>query len=168
MSHVKHHYLVDAYNLLFRYGHKKRSSLEENRKALIQDINTAAQALNLDITLVFDGKGDHLPYALRSHIDALTIVYTPSHQTADEYILQEVEMSNHPSTITVVSNDTELACKSALHGAQALSLKAFIHRIEKKQLQKKQRHAVTIEPQDSAQHIARLLALFEKELRDRS
>jgi predicted RNA-binding protein with PIN domain len=117
---------------------------------------------------VFDGKGEHLPHALKSHIDALTIVYTPARQTADEYILQEVETSNHPSDLTVVSNDSELICKSALHQAKTLSLKEFIQSIEKKNIQKRKRLTTSSSQEDSPYHIARLLVIFEQQLKDKN
>ncbi len=52
------HYLVDGYNLLFRF--LKANPLEKTRQAMIEELNTAVSELNLSVTLVFDGGKDSL------------------------------------------------------------------------------------------------------------
>lgn len=155
------HYLIDAYNLLFR-GPKNRKSLEENRKQLIEEINQAANRLSISITLVFDGSSEEIPR--KGHFDSIAIVYTPLKQTADEYILQEVEMTKHPSSITVVSNDSELTRKCSALRAKVQTLHeflAFCHKKKKKRSSHLKKHV-----HDTPYEIARLLALFEKKLFD--
>ena len=154
------HYLVDAYNLLFRIQ-KKIPKLEECRKLLIEQINEAADRLNLTITLVFDGADAHLPYSLRSHFDAIALVYTPEHQTADEYIIQEVTDSRHPSTITVVSNDRDLIQKCRLFKAHSQTIESFFGLLVKKEKKHKKRQSPPGICIESSSEFNRLLAIFE-------
>ena len=157
------HYLVDAYNLLFRIK-KAVSNLEECRKLLIEQINEAADTLNLNITLVFDGAQPHLSYP--SHFDAITLVYTPQQQTADEYIIQEVTESHHPSTITVVSNDRELIIKCRLHKAHTQTIEDFFILLIKKEKKHKQRQSLPQTSIESSAQFNRLLTIFELRLKE--
>ncbi len=151
------HYLVDAYNLLFRVQ-KKVTSLEKNRRALISYLNEAAEQLHLNLTLVFDGSKETLSYPLRAHFDAVALVYAP--QSADTYILQEVEESRHPAKITVVSSDRELTRRCSLYGAEVQTIEAFLQRLIRKEKQR----ATPRPMQESSAQFARLLALFEQRL----
>lgn len=152
-------YLIDAYNLLFRSPRDKKKSLEENRRKLIHIINEQASLLHLDITLVFDGEEE----GLTAHFDAVAIVYTSSHQTADDYILQQVQQLPYPANITVVSNDSGLIRSCRACRSHTMSLEAFMSTLVKK---KKKREKPLPVFQDSTREIARLLAIFEGKLQD--
>jgi predicted RNA-binding protein with PIN domain len=154
------HYLVDAYNLLFRTL-KKRGSLEKSRQILIAELNNLISTLSLYVTLVFDGADEHLPS--RGHYDAIEIIYTSKSQTADEYIFNEVKHSRTPDQIIVVTNDRELSGKCRQHLAQTLTIDTFLHLLSKKRTKKKRK---TSPPafRDSDRELARLLILFEKRM----
>lgn len=158
------HYLVDAYNLLFRTL-KKRGPLEKKRQSLIAELNSSISHLNLNVTLVFDGSQDCLPASTRGHFDAVEIVYTSKSLTADEYISEEVFNSNTPSQITVVTNDRELANRCKTQRAKILAIDEFLCFLMKKKAKK---NKFARNPQaafrDSDPEIARLLAIFEKKL----
>jgi predicted RNA-binding protein with PIN domain len=158
------HYLVDAYNLLFRTL-KKRRSLEKSRQSLIEQLNEAISQLSLHITLVFDGAEEHLPLPTRGHFDAIEIVYTPKGQTADEYILEEVSLSRSPSQLTIVTNDRELAGRCRQYRAGTQTIDEFLLFLSKKKVRKKA--LVTARDRvfrDSDPEIARLLMIFEKKM----
>lgn len=158
------HYLVDAYNLLFRFL-KKGKSLEDRRRQLIEEINRAAQALNLQITLVFDGADDYQSYPTRGHFDCLELVYTSKNKTADEYISEEVIHSKNAAEITVVTNDRELASRCKDHHAKIKTIDGFIGFLSKKKAKKKKSSPSTSRIfNESSSEFARLLAIFEKRL----
>lgn len=159
------HYLVDAYNLLFRIQ-KKIPKLEECRKLLIEQINEAADRLSLTITLVFDGAEPHMPSPLRAHFDAIALVYTPEHQTADEYIIQEVTDSRHPAAITVVSNDRELIQKCRLHKAHTQTIETFFSQLIKKDKKQKKRQSAPGLFSESSHEFNRLLTIFELRVKE--
>lgn len=158
------HYLVDAYNLLFRTL-KKRRSLEKNRQSLIEELNAVAAELNLHVTLVFDGAEEHLPWPTRGHYDALEIVYTSKSQTADEYIYEEVALSRSPAQLTVVTNDRELSGRCHQHRAKTMAIDEFLHFLSKKKIKKKRSKTSRGRAfRDSDPEIARLLLIFEKRM----
>ncbi len=156
------HYLVDAYNLLFRTS-KKGGPLEKSRQKLIEEINAIASRAKLCITLVFDGAEQHLPYSSRGHFDAIELVYTSKSLTADEYISKEVIDSNTPSQITVVTNDRELSIRCRNCSAKTQTIDAFITFLKKKETKtKKSLKSPTFK--DSPLEINRLLMIFEKKM----
>ena len=159
---MRSHYLIDAYNLLFR-SPKNKKSLEENRRSLIEEINTIAELLSLTVTLVFDGASEEMPR--QNHFQNIAIIYTSHKQTADEYILEEVEMAKRPSAITVVSSDSELTGKCKQLRAKVQTLRQFLDLCHKKKTKRSQSQAK--HPEDSPYEIARLLAIFEKKLSER-
>jgi predicted RNA-binding protein with PIN domain len=157
------HYLVDAYNLLFRTL-KKRSSLEKSRQSLIQELNEIIAEINLHVILVFDGAEEHLPLPTKGHFDAIEIIYTSKNQTADEYIYEEVTLSRTPAQLTVVTNDRELTGRCHQHRAKTMTIDEFLHLLFKKKTKKK-KHLKTSHDRafrDSDPEIIRLLLIFEK------
>ncbi len=119
--------------------------------------------LQLDVTLVFDGKQKEFSEAIRGHLDQLEVIYTPHHQTADEYILREIEDASSPNEETVVSSDRELTGKAKQKGAHAQSIESFLSFLTKK---RKKITAKRARPFcDSPAHIARLQKAFEEKLR---
>jgi predicted RNA-binding protein with PIN domain len=158
------HYLVDAYNLLFR-SLKKRGPLENTRQKLISELNEVVSQLNMQVTLVFDGADEHLPHSTRGHFDALQIVYTPKSKTADEYISEEVAISKAPASITVVTNDRELAHRCKAYRAKIQTIDQFLAFLMKKKAKKKKLSSNSAKAfRDSDPEIARLLTIFEKKV----
>ncbi len=157
------HYLIDGYNLLFRIA-KSRRSLEKKRLELISDLNDAIAPLRIGATLVFDGADEHIAYATRARFDALDIVYTTKALSADEWILDYLEQTAHPSQYTVVSNDRELLGRSKLLQAETLNLNQFMDLLQKKQARKKRAGTRVGTLKASDRELARLLLIFEKRL----
>jgi predicted RNA-binding protein with PIN domain len=158
------HYLVDAYNLLFRTL-KKSSSLEKSRQFLIEELNTIVAEINLHVTLVFDGAEEHIPLPTRGHYDAIEIVYTSKSQTADEYIYEEITLSRSPAQLTVVTNDRELSGRCYQHRAKTMTIDQFLHFLSKKKIKKKRLKTSHRQAfRDSNPEIARLLLIFEKRM----
>lgn len=158
------HYLVDAYNLLFRTL-KKRGPLEKSRQLLIEELNDAIKRVNLNVTLVFDGSQEHLRQPTRGHFDAIEVVYTSKGQSADEYISDEVMLAKNPSQLTVVTNDRELAGRCKQSRAKILSIDEFIAFLLKKKIKKKKQSANPDKAfRDSDPEIARLMLIFERKL----
>ncbi len=158
------HYLVDAYNLLFRIL-KKRGPLEKNRKRLIEELNRPISKFNMHVTLVFDGAEEHLLLPSRGHFDAIELVYTPKCTTADEYIIDVVSHAKSPEQMTVVSNDRELARKCHAYRAHTLTIDAFLSLLSKKEAKKSRGKKTPSTPlQESSAEFARLLLIFEKRM----
>ena len=117
--------------------------------------------LNLNVTIVFDGRQKDPPEAIRGHLDQLEVIYTPEHQTADAYILHELDLSSNLNEETVVSSDRELTGIAKQKGARVLSVEQFLARIAKKK-KKSQPPKKTF--QDTDANIERLRQIFEDKL----
>lgn len=157
------HYFIDGYNLLFRIT-KEYEEMKAQQKPIMLALNQWAEELQLNLTLVFDGKQKDPAEAIRGHLDQLEVIYTPLHQTADEYILKELEQCAIPQEETVITSDRDLATKSKLTGAHAKSIEGFLAFLSKKRhkVKVKQRRPVSESPRE----LMRLQKVFEEKLKN--
>lgn len=159
------HYFIDGYNLLFRILGNPRP-LQRSRQHVIASINEKVSLLKLNATLVFDGASEEHAQNSRGHFDVLEIIYTSKAQSADDYILEEIQQSSTPSQETIVTSDRELALRCKNLGAKIKSIESFLEWIEKKC--KKDKAAKRPSPKkgfkESDFHFTRLLKIFEKRL----
>ena len=151
------HYWIDGYNLLFHLP-KTEDSFEEKRRILIFKINEQIKKFSLTATVVFDASDPSQNFDTRSHYDSLEIIYTHPKKSADDAILEAIELSKNPSLLCVVSSDKGLCLKAKALGSNTLSLPEFLHFLSKKH--KRKTSNVHMEYQDSPQEIARLLKIF--------
>jgi uncharacterized protein len=157
------HYYIDGYNLLFRLLSKK-GSLQSERAEVISLLNELASQLRLNITVVFDAPLQR-EMVVRTHFDALEIVYTAEKQSADDYIIEEMNHASSPSQETVVTSDRELASHCKALGAHVQNIESFFSWIKRKKEHKRRSHPSLQKIfQDSPSHIERLLKIFEKRL----
>jgi uncharacterized protein len=123
-------YIVDGYNLLFKEAWtRSASSLELARKQLIEELDTLASTLNLNITVVFDApfQSDDLK---RGHFRSLEIVFTAKNQTADDYIVDLVDMIGKKAI--VVTSDRGLSTRTRGSGATVEAAHDFLVHLRKK------------------------------------
>ncbi len=161
-------YLIDGYNLLFRIA-KPGSALEKKRESLIVELNRVISDFKLKVIVVFDGSHPGLSHVMRHHFDALEIIYTYQNLSADEYIIEEVHSTRRPEEILVITSDRGLSqtCKNL--GAKTQSIETFISSLKKKNFRKKKKQKETASEasfKDSSAEITRLLAIFEKKLKE--
>lgn len=156
------HYLIDGYNFMFRLSEQKPSSLEERRTSLLTLLNEAISSYNLSASIIFDSADQERDFAQSARFGTLEVIYAPKGQTADEYIIELVEITKNPKTETVVTSDGELARKCQYIGAHTLTIEEFIAYLIKK-AQKKQ---ATTKPnyQETSKNLERLLKIFEDRL----
>ena len=154
------HYLVDGYNLLFQIYKKKQASLEEKRKSLLEALSQEISLTSLDVTIVFDSSEEFHEYAQKITRANLEVVYAPRDQTADDYIIEILELTKNPKTQTVITEDSNLKKRSTQIGANILSIKKFISLI----LEKKRKTTSKTLYKESSSQIERLLKIFEEKL----
>ncbi len=160
------HYLVDGYNLLF-YKPKTRISLKEKRLEIITFLNDFIASLSINVTLVFDGSDPHSRHSFRHHFDALEIIYTTKGISADTYILEKLDASQHPEHYIVVTNDRDLATSCKVLRATILSIDQFLSFLLKKKQKHKKKTTVSRRIlRDSDAEISRLLRIFEERLNE--
>lgn len=118
------HYLIDGYNLLFRLLHGSQN-LQSEREMIIHDLNKKISLINLEVSIVFDA-AYQVGGRSRSHYDALEILFTAERESADEYILEEIQKSPAPQRETVVTSDKKLAQLVRHCSAHTESVEEFI------------------------------------------
>jgi predicted RNA-binding protein with PIN domain len=119
------HYFIDGYNMLFRLMHVKKT-LQVQREQIIKDLNEKASLLRLDFTVVFDAAFYTESNPTRGHFNALEIIFTSAGETADEYILNEIQHMRTPKEHTVVTSDKQLARRIRYCSAHTKSVEEFI------------------------------------------
>ncbi len=154
------HYLIDGYNLFFRLT-KNYAEMNTQKRDLLFALSKELTAHRLQATLVFDGREKAFSYALRKHLADLELIYTPAHQSADAYILEEVERAKAPSQLTVVSSDREVIGRAKQYGANILTIEAFLSLLFDRRKKKKERNQEEKEVRESPKEIERLRKIFE-------
>ena len=120
------HYYVDGYNVLFRLLHAG-DNLKEQREQFIEYFKKKVQALNLQVTLVFDSQ-HHPGESSRAFQGVLEIAFTSNGQTADEYILGKIDAEQD----VVVTSDKKLAWEARTHFVKTETVEEFFSWLNKR------------------------------------
>lgn len=134
------HYFVDGYNLIFRRI-RAGENLQEQRAAIIYELDEAADLLELDITIVFDAQY-HLGIGSRGHYHHIEICFTDEGETADDYILEAVRLQKKPHQETVVTSDKKLAMQARRRLAKTETVEQFMAKIGKRCQNKQRRQTI--------------------------
>ncbi len=166
------HYFLDGYNLLFQlFG--GISELREEREQLLEELDSSISQTSLNLTIVFDA---HLrdEQLSRTKFRSLDIIFTDFGQTADDYILEALNLSKHPKRETIITNDQRLAWRARGLGAKTQSLSQFLKQLEKppKQIKKSREKKIVLPSErpklgDFPGTIDYYLDIFEKRYRDK-
>lgn len=158
------HYLIDAYNLLF-YLFDSPQSLLSKRKKVIDLLKKSLFSLNIPVTLIFDAPHRKSFRPHFEYFEYFDVLFTPCGQSADEFILEKIELSLHPAEITVVTSDRRLGMQCRHLGARTQSLKLFLDWLSKKKPDQGKKSS-SEEFKDSNFNIQRLLNIFESRLKE--
>lgn len=131
------HFLVDGYNILFRYS-RDRHNLPEKRRRLLEQLSRHAKNLHLQVTVIFDGPREE-EEAKSGHFHNLGLLFTGKSETADEKILQLIKQAKEPEKLRVVTSDRDLGEKAKGLHASVESVPEFIARFVKKKRVKVQK-----------------------------
>jgi len=136
------HYYIDGYNLMYRVL-TADDDLQTQRQEIIQELNEKIQVLELNATVVFDSQYQY-GYGARSHLNYLEICFTDQGETADDYIVNELNSSTTPQQETVVTSDNKLAWRVRQRNAKTVSIEEFMSWLntrykKKKRAQKEKR-----------------------------
>lgn len=96
--------LVDGYNVLKSFIWKKHITQDE-RRGFINQLVEYSHEKNLKITVVFDGGPFY--YSSQEKVNGLTVVYSGTQDTADEYIKRHLQECNN-TNILLITSDREL------------------------------------------------------------
>jgi len=154
------HYIIDGYNLIFNISNRS-FGLEDNRKEILNNLKITFLDIESNLKIVFDGKGPDISF---ESFQLIQVIFTPEKMSADDYILEIVSTSLHPSRITVVSSDKSLNRQCKYLGANIMVIKEFLNWIKKRSSKRPEETALDF--QDSKQNIERLNKIFEKRLKE--
>lgn len=138
--------------------------MKQNERKLLASLNQSIILLKYQATVVFDGREKDPPEALWRNFDALALIYTPHHQTADDYILEALSEAADPAKEAVVSSDYELLRKAKQRGAKILTIEEFLSKLVKKKQKKKVLNEKVF--QETSTELKRLLKIFEDRLKE--
>jgi len=156
------HYFIDGYNFLFHF-YEDVDPLERTRKDLLEYLQEHLFASNLNLTIVFDSHHvKHKDIPTRFDVEKLEVIYTPSHQTADNYILEALASNRHNSKETVITSDKGLMLHAKNLGAKVLSVEVFLDKLLSHKLKKHYRESK--QQEESYEDFHRLLKIFEQRL----
>jgi predicted RNA-binding protein with PIN domain len=159
------HYFIDGYNFLFQL-YEDVDPLRQKRDEVIQVLQEKLECLKLNITIVFDShyaKGNIFPTRF-DHL-SLEIIYTPSGQTADSYILEALSWKKNRNQETVITSDKHLARLIQALGVKVEPIESFIPWILKKEMNHHRKEHKNI-TEEHPREFKRLLDAFENQLRD--
>jgi predicted RNA-binding protein with PIN domain len=156
-------YLIDGYNLLFHLFHTNEK-LEIQRNLVIEFINENAKYINGKIYIIFDAHKNINDISTKRYFNNLTIIYTPQDQTADEYIIERLNLSKNPSNKTVITSDKPLRLDCIGLKTNVKSIDEFIDFLDHKKKKVKEKKLFDFEEncEDTKHEIDRLLKIFEE------
>lgn len=93
----------------------------------------------------------------------MEVAFAPQGQTADQYIIEQIELAKNKKTIVVVTNDRNLKNHVSFVGAETMSIHAFLQWLMKRKAKKKSKKLVI---KESPAQIERLVKIFEERLRN--
>lgn len=154
------YYYVDGYNLIFN-AIQSEGKLQDLRQKTIHFLKKAFANHKLKGALVFDGAHRRDEESGLSYPSPLTVAYAPKGQSADDYIIERIELAKNPKQITVITNDRGLIRHARALGAKTESTHTFLTKLHRPKKSKS-----TQEMKDSPENIERLLKIFEKKLEE--
>jgi predicted RNA-binding protein with PIN domain len=158
-------YIIDGYNFMFRIQEEERKKkLEKARESLIALLDEELSIIKTHVYVVFDSSEQVKDYAQSAFLKHIEVIYAPKGLSADQYIIERLEQSKSPKTLTIVTSDSGLALQCQQLGAKILSIDDFVTLINKRKQKKKS----LLKPsyKESTQEIERLRKIFEEKLNE--
>jgi len=158
-------YLIDGYNLLFQIQ-EHESSLRTTRTRLIEFLGKLTTLTKLNAVVVFDSRDDIAEdYPSVSTMHGIEIIYAPKGKTADDYLLELLEITNDPHRNTIVTSDRQLTILAKGLGAKSKTIETFLNLLTTKRQKLKIDHSKP-DIQEDDLNFNRLLVVFEKKIQD--
>jgi len=118
---VKRQVFVDGYNLIRQDPALKsleQRSLQTAREALLARLCVHFPSRTCDITVIFDGSGEKLPYSATQRYGPVKVIFSQNGESADDVIRALVTASQDPSQVLVLTDDRELRDLTTRLGGQ--------------------------------------------------
>ena len=154
------HFYLDGYNLLFSLIDSKQP-LALQRESLIRFLQKQFMARKIKGMLIFDGAHRREEESGLLYGSPLEIAYAPKGQSADSYIVEQLEKDPQRKQAIVVTNDRGLTLHARALRAKVQGNTAFIEFLKKRPLKTEKPRIVETE-----KNIERLLKIFEERLQN--
>jgi predicted RNA-binding protein with PIN domain len=124
------HVLIDGYNVIFCSGECARGApsveVDQAKTQMIRSAGELCDRENLQVTLVFDGKGriNEIEHPLRDEF--FTVVHSSSQGSADAVLERMLSKSRKPDQMLLVSDDRLIQSAALAVGATTMSVSAFV------------------------------------------
>ena len=155
------YFFLDGYNLLFT-ALESKLPLQKQRQHFVVWMQEEFAKGDLQGTIVFDGAHRREEESGLSYPSPLVVAYTPKGQTADEYIVEQLETAKNAKIITVVTNDAGLKRHAHATGAKTQSNATFLQWLIKRAKKKKPKSQSL---KETDYQIKRLVQIFEDRLK---
>lgn len=155
------YYYLDGYNLLFTVF-ESRKPIPSQRESLILFLQKMFSRHHFKGMLVFDGAIRLGEESGKLYPSPLEVVYTSKGQTADAYILEQIEIAKTPQQTIVVSCDQGLCRNARTLKAKTMDNHSFLQKLE----QRKAASAAKPVFSETKKNIERLLKIFEDKLKN--
>ena len=128
------HYLLDGYNIIHQMPLSVEKKLEDQRRQLVQWIESRVPqgSLRNTVTIVFDGRldvwaafGEPRQGRGSSAASSIRVVFSRG-ETADEKIIRMVEEAAHKKSVVVVTDDRSLQYSVRALGAKVSGVQTFL------------------------------------------
>ncbi len=123
--------IIDGYNLINAWTDLKikfKNSPDIARNELIEILSNYRKIKQHKITVVFDAYNNYNLFTSSFSEKGITIIYTPSGVTADDYIKKLIK--DKGSRYIVISSDNEIKNFSSSHNATPVNSEEFIEKLQ--------------------------------------
>lgn len=135
------HLLVDGHNVVHAWQDLKalvkRGGMEAACRLLVERLRVIHDLEGLRLTIVFDGRGEHIEVERPGDILTFSVLYTADGLSADCIIEQLLQRRRRGSTYWVASGDNMIAEAARAGGALAISpdeLLAWVQRCDQRRV----------------------------------
>ncbi len=121
--------IVDGYNLIHALPELARlidTDLLRARDRLVAHLSEFAAVRNIEVTVVFDGRGPQFVPHDPSRVAGVEVVFSRPPHDADQTIIALLRRNTRPRSVTIVTSDASLARSARDYGAKTTSSRAFV------------------------------------------
>lgn len=125
--------IIDGYNVIHADPELRRSldrDVEAARDALLERLREYVLRRQVRATVVFDGRGGLIDVSAAVP-GRLQVVYTPTGQSADDFIVETVLAARASSYIVVTSDMADIGRRLRSQGAQIMPSDRFLERLRR-------------------------------------
>ncbi|MEO0077567.1 MAG: NYN domain-containing protein [candidate division WOR-3 bacterium] len=121
--------IVDGYNLIHALPELVRlvdADMARARDRLVAYLSEFVARRNVEVTVVFDGRGPQFAPHNSSRVAGVEIVFSRPPHDADQTIIALLQRNTRPRSVTIVTSDASVARSARDYGAKTISSHAFV------------------------------------------